>query len=164
MSQTSPISIGMFRSLVGMGLWILLSFSAAIPGAWSMPGEWYASLAKPPWTPPGAWIGRVWMVLYTLMGLSAWRVWRQGGLVAQRRPLAIFGLQLMLNAAWTPLFFGLRRPDLAFVEILFLWAAIAWTIAAFRRVDRVAAALLWPYLAWVGFAAVLNGTLWRLNH
>ncbi|MFM7180174.1 MAG: TspO/MBR family protein [Verrucomicrobiales bacterium] len=151
------------KSVLGLGGWLLICFAAVVPGAWSMPGEWYAELIKPSWTPPGSLIGKVWSVLYTMMAVAAWLVWRQGVFSAQRRPLAIFFVQLALNAAWTPLFFGLRRPDLAFVEILFLWAAIAWTIIAFHRVDRLAAALLWPYLAWVGFAAVLNGTLWSLN-
>ena len=81
----------------------------------------------------------------------------------QRKPLLIFLAQLALNALWTPLFFGLHRPSLAFAEIILLWLAIAWTIAAFSRVHRAAAWLLAPYLAWVSFAAVLNGTLWRLN-
>ena len=151
------------KSLLGLCAWLLLCFAAALPGAWSMPGEWYAGLNKPSWTPPGWLIGRVWSVLYTMMAVSVWLVWIKGGLAAQRRPLGIFGFQLALNAIWTPLFFGLRRPDLAFAEILLLWAAIVWSIAAFHRVDRLAAALLWPYLAWVSFAAVLNGTLWRMN-
>ena len=128
-----------------------------------MPGEWYAALNKPEWTPPGSLIGRVWTVLYTMMGVAAWRVWCRGGWERQRRPLAIFLLQLGLNAAWTPLFFGLRRPDLAFVEILFLGAAIVWTTVVFWRVDRVASILLLPYLGWVAFATVLNGILWRMN-
>jgi tryptophan-rich sensory protein len=151
------------KSVLGLVAWLLLCFAAALPGAWSMPGEWYAALTKPTWTPPGALIGRVWSVLYTMMAVAAWLVWKKGGLAAQRRPLGIFALQLALNAAWTPLFFGLRRPDLAFAEILLLWLAIVWTILAFRRVDRLAASLLWPYLGWVSFAAVLNGTLWRMN-
>jgi tryptophan-rich sensory protein len=105
----------------------------------------------------------VWTALYAMMAVAAWRVWRRGGLAAQRRPLALFLGQLALNAAWTPLFFGLHRPGLAFAEMLLLWLAIAATLAAFRRVNRAAAWLLAPYLAWVSFAAVLNFTLWRLN-
>lgn len=151
------------KSLLGLGGWLLLCFAAALSGAWFTPGEWYAGLAKPSWTPPGSLIGRVWSVLYVMMAVAAWLVWNKGGFPVQRRPLGIFGVQLFLNALWTPLFFGLRRPDLAFAEILLLWVAIAWTISAFRRVDRLAAALLWPYLAWVSFATVLNGTLWRMN-
>lgn len=128
-----------------------------------MPGEWYAGLNKPAWNPPGWLFGPVWSALYTMMAVAAWLVWRRGGFAAQRRPLGWFLAQLVLNAVWTPLFFGLHRPGVAFAEILLLWLAIAWTIAAFWRVHRTAAWLLAPYLAWVSFAAVLNGTLWRLN-
>ncbi len=143
--------------------WLLLCFAASSPGALFMPGEWYAQLNKPAWNPP-AWVfGPVWTALYVMMAVAAWLVWKRGGFVAQRRPLALFLAQLMLNASWTPLFFGLHWSGVAFAEIILLWLAIAWTIAAFWRVNRVAAGLLVPYLAWVSFAAVLNGALWRLN-
>ena len=98
-----------------------------------------------------------------MMAVAAWLLWRQGGWGKQRKPLLIFIVQLTLNALWTPLFFGLHWPGVAFAEIALLWFAIAATIAAFRPVSRVAAWLLTPYLAWVSFAAILNGTLWRLN-
>jgi len=97
------------------------------------------------------------------MAVAAWLVWKRGGFVAQRRPLALFLAQLVLNAAWTPLFFGLHRPGEAFAVIILLWLAIATTLFAFRPVSRTAAWLLAPYLAWVSFAAVLNGSLWWLN-
>jgi len=90
-------------------------------------------------------------------------VWQRGGFAMQRRPLGLFLAQLALNALWTPLFFGLRQPGVAFAEIILLWLAILATLLAFRPVSRAAAWLLVPYLAWVSFAAVLNGTLWRLN-
>ncbi len=147
-------------ALVG---WIVLCFGAAAIGAFFPPGEWYQSINKPTWNPP-AWVfGPVWTTLYAMMAVAAWRVWRQGGFAKQRGPLGIFLLQLALNAAWSLLFFGLKQPGIAFAEIVLLWLAIAWTIAAFRRVQRFAAWLLVPYLAWVSFAAFLNGTLWRLN-
>jgi tryptophan-rich sensory protein len=151
------------RPLLALGGWVLLCFGAASLGAVFMPGEWYAALKKPAWNPPGWLFGPVWSALYTLMGVAAWLVWREGGFARQRGPLGRFLVQLGLNALWTPLFFGLHRPDLAFAEIILLWLAIGWTIAAFWRVHRGAAWLLAPYLAWVSFAAVLNGTLWRLN-
>ena len=151
------------KIILGLGGWVLLCFGAAASGAVFMPGEWYAALKKPSWNPPGWVFGPVWTTLYTMMAVAAWLVWKRGGFTAQRRALVPFLAQLALNAAWTPLFFGLHRPGLAFAEILLLWLAIAWTIVAFWRVHRVAAGLLCPYLAWVSFAAALNGTLWRLN-
>lgn len=151
------------RSALALAGWLLACFGAAAMGGLFMPGEWYAALRKPSWNPP-AWVfGPVWTALYTMMAMAAWRVWKRGGFAAQRRALALFLVQLALNAAWTPLFFGLRRPGLAFAEILLLWLAIAATLLAFRPVSRGAAWLLVPYLAWVSFAAVLNFTLWRLN-
>ena len=102
-------------------------------------------------------------MLYLMMGVAAWRIWRRGGWLERRRPLTLFVVQLGLNALWTPLFFGLHQTGLAFAEILLLWGAILATWWAFRPVDRWAAALLLPYLAWVTFASVLNFTLWRMN-
>lgn len=151
------------RAVLGLCGWLLACFAAASLGALFMPGEWYATLRKPAWNPPGWLFGPVWSALYTMMAVAAWQVWKRGGFVAQRRPLTLFLAQLVLNAAWTPLFFGLHRPGLAFAEILLLWLAIAATLVAFWPVSRTAAGLLAPYLAWVSFAAVLNGTLWRLN-
>ena len=149
--------------LLGLAGWLALCFCAAALSAIFMPAEWYASLKKPSWNPPGWIFGPVWTALYAMMAVAAWLVWRRGGFAAQRGPLMLFLTQLALNAAWTPLFFGLRRPGVAFAEILLLWLAIAWTIGIFWRVHRVAAWLLAPYLAWVSFAAALNFALWRLN-
>jgi benzodiazapine receptor len=151
------------RSLLALAGWVLLCFGAAAFGGMFMPGEWYAALRKPSWNPPGWVFGPVWTALYTMMAVAAWLVWRQGGWARQRKPLLLFLAQLALNAAWTPLFFGLKHPGLALAEILLLWLAIAATLASFRPVSRPAARLLAPYLAWVSFAAVLNFTLWKLN-
>jgi tryptophan-rich sensory protein len=140
-----------------------LSFSAAAAGVLLAPGVWYETLRKPSWTPPSWVFGPVWSALYGAMAVAAWLVWQRGGLVRQWRALTWWAVQLVLNAAWTPLFFGLRRLDIAFAEIVLLWGAIAMTTAAFRRVSRVAEWLLAPYLAWVSFAAALNLSLWRLN-
>ncbi len=104
-----------------------------------MPGGWYAALNKPAWNPP-AWIfGPVWTALYAMMAVAAWLVWKRGGFAAHRQALTLFLIQLVLNASWTPLFFGLHRPGVAFVEIIFLWLAIAATLAAFCPINRVAA-------------------------
>lgn len=151
------------RGLLALAGWVLLCFAAASLGGLFGLGEWYDSLKKPPWNPPGWIFGPVWTALYTMMAVAAWLVSRQGGWGKQRKPLLVFLTQLVLNALWTPLFFGLQRPGLAFAEIVLLWLAIAATIAAFRPVSRAAMLLLVPYWAWVSFAAALNFTLWRLN-
>ena len=143
--------------------WVALCFGAASLGALFMPGEWYASLKKPSWNPPGWLFGPVWAALYAMMAVAAWLVWRRGGFAAQLRPLGLFLAQIALNAAWTPLFFGLHWPSAAFAEIVLLWVAIAVTLVAFRPVSRTATLLLLPYLLWVTFAAALNFALWRLN-
>jgi len=159
-AQMNP---GVKRTVIGLIAWLLLCYAAAAAGALFMPGEWYDALKKPTWNPPGWIFGPIWTVLYAMMAVAAWLVWRRGGFTVHRRPLALFLAQLVLNALWTPLFFGLRLPGVAFVEIVLLWLAILATLVAFRPVSRAAAWLLVPYLAWVSFAAVLNGTLWRLN-
>jgi tryptophan-rich sensory protein len=151
------------KTTLALAGWLALCFSVASLGAVFMPGEWYASLKKPSWNPPPWIFAPVWSALYAMMAVAAWLVWKRGGFSTQRRPLALFLAQLALNALWTPLFFGLHRPGLAFLEILLLWLAIAATLLAFRSVNRAAAWLLAPYLAWVSFAAALNFALWRLN-
>ncbi len=125
---------------------------------------WYPTLAKPSFNPP-AWIfGPVWTVLYVMMGVAAFLVWRRGlEAEAVRFALTIFVVQLALNGLWSILFFGLRSPGLAFAEILILWLAIGVTVWAFWRVTPVAGALLFPYWGWVSFATVLNGSIWTLN-
>lgn len=125
-------------------------------------GTWYAGLAKPGFNPPNGVFGPVWTALYVMMAVAAWRVWRAGAPV-RGRALGLWGAQLALNLAWSCLFFGLRAPGPALAEIAVLWAAIAATMLAFRRLDRFAAWLMAPYLAWVSFAAVLNYEVWRLN-
>jgi translocator protein len=126
--------------------------------------DWYPTLVRPSFAPP-AWVfGPVWTVLYCMMGFAAWLVWRKGGRSAAGRvALGLFALQLVLNGLWSLLFFGMRAPGVALIEIVVLWAAIAVTLGAFRRVDAVAGWLLVPYLAWVTFATVLNAGFWWLN-
>lgn len=160
-TTSDPPSAG--RRWLGLGGFLALSFGAAGLGAPFIPGDWYAALAKPAWNPPSWIFGPVWTLLYVLMAVAAWLVWRAGAGPQRRRALALYGVQLALNAAWTPLFFGLHLLGAALAEILVLWVAIAATMVAFARVSRVAAWLLAPYLAWVGFAAVLTFTIWRLN-
>ena len=149
-----------------LGLFLAACFAAAALGGVATGGavrDWYPTLAKPAWNPP-AWVfGPVWTVLYVLMAVAAWLVWRRAGWSGARRALTVFFVQLTLNAAWSGLFFGLRNPGAAFAEILLLWGAIAWTLVLFWRFSALAGMMFIPYLAWVSFAAVLNFTIWRLN-
>ena len=138
-------------------------FAAAFFGAQFQIGDWYAGLAKPSWTPPNAVFGPVWTGLYVLMGVAAALVWRQVGFGAAWKPLAVFAVQLVLNAAWSWLFFGLHRPGSAFAEIVAMWAAILITLVLFWRVRPLAGILFLPYLLWVSFAGVLNFSIWQLN-
>lgn len=151
------------QSAIGLTGWIVLTFLAPMTGVFGKPGVWYAALNKPSFNPPGWIFGPVWTLLYTLMALAAWLVWKRGGFSSQRGPLTLYLIQLALNAAWTPIFFGLHRLDIAFFVIVALWIAIALTLGAFWQVNRLAGGFFVPYLAWVSFATFLNGTLWRLN-
>ena len=150
------------KSILGLLGWLGVTFAAAWAGSRFMPGAWYAALAKPAWNPPNAIFAPVWSVLYGLMAVAAWLVWRRAGFSGAGAALGLFAVQLILNALWSYLFFGRHQPGLAFGDIVVLWVAILSVVLLFLRVDRVAGALLLPYLAWVGFAAYLNFTLWRL--
>ena len=105
----------------------------------------------------------MWTLLYVMMAVSAWMVWRRRGTDDIRKAMALFGMQLALNTGWSVIFFGLQQPGLAFFEILLLWLSIAAAARAFARVSRTAAWLLIPYFGWVSFAAALNFAIWRLN-
>lgn len=122
---------------------------------------WYASLRKPSWTPPNWLFGPVWTILFIAMAIAAWLVWRKVGLTAT--PMQLFLLQLLLNVAWSALFFRLRSPGLAFAEIVMLWFAILATSIEFWRTVPAAGWLLLPYLIWVSYATALNFSIWRLN-
>lgn len=137
-----------------------ITFCAPLAGMFSLPGAWYEALNKPAWNPPPWVFGPAWTLLYTLMALAAWLVWKRDG---WRRPLMLYFVQLLLNAAWTPVFFGAHQLGWALVVIVLLWIAILATLRSFHGVSRKAGYLLVPYLAWVTFAAFLNFTLWRLN-
>lgn len=151
------------KSVSVLVLCLVVSFAAALPGALFPPGEWYAGLDRPDWNPPDWVFPPVWSLLYIFMGVSAWLVWRKLGFARAWPALAIFLVQLTLNAAWSWIFFGLHLPAAAFLEIVVLWFAILLTVVTFWRASRAAGLLLLPYLAWVSFAAVLNWKLWRLN-
>lgn len=144
-------------SLLGF---VLLAFVAGFIGSRFMPGDWYAALAKPSFNPPNTVFAPVWSVLYLLMGIAAWRAWRRRGMDGA---IALWLAQLVLNAAWSWLFFGRHQLALALVDILALLVLIVATTVAFFRRDRAAGWLMVPYIAWVAFASVLNAALWQLN-
>ena len=149
------------RNALALGGFLVVTFCAPALSAFiGMPGPWYAALNKPTWNPPPWLFGPAWTLLYTLMAVAAWMVWKRVGFA---KPLKLYFVQLALNAAWTPIFFGAHEMGGALVEILALWIAILMTLRAFWAVSRPAGMLLVPYLAWVSFASVLNFTLWRLN-
>ena len=151
------------RSLIGALIALVLTFSAAYIGSRFTVGEWYVDLSKPSWNPPNWLFGPVWTVLYLLMAISAWLVWKKAGFQGATVPLIIFLVQLVLNAAWSWLFFGLHEIGIAFIEIVVLWLAILICTILFWRIIAISGILLVPYLMWVAFAAVLNYKLWHLN-
>jgi len=124
---------------------------------------WYADLAKPPFTPPDRLFGPVWTILYVLMAIAAWRVWRAADRDTRRGPLTLFALQLALTLGWTVVFFGLQKIGAAVATIVVLDVGVVVTTLAFRSIDRWAGLLMVPYLAWVVFATVLTIAIWRLN-
>ena len=153
------------RQIVGLMMNLLIVFGIAALGGFLTNlsvGSWYPSLHKPSWTPTGAAIGTIWTILYTLMGIAAWIVWRSNS-EARQLPLAIYALQLLLNLGWSVLFFGLKSPGLALIEIGVLWLAILATSIAFWNVSKPAGVLMAPYLSWVAFAGVLNALIWKMN-
>ena len=145
------------------GFMLLCVVGGAASGLATPPDDWYWKLAKPSWTPPPWLFGPVWTLLYLMLGVSAWLLWRRRRMPGGRLAIGLFFAQLALNFAWTPLFFGLHAPGIAFAEIVALWVAIVGTVVTGWRVHRVAAALMLPYLAWVSFASALNLAIWRLN-
>lgn len=155
------------HAAAALGIILVFVFAFAAAAGWATqvePGGWYDSLEKPGLTPPDIVFPIVWNILYLMMAMAAWLVWYQGGgLSAAGKPLAIFGIQMMLNLSWSVIFFGLHRPGLAALEILVLLGAIAFTIKSFAPISRTAAAMLVPYFLWVLFAAYLNSAVWLLN-
>jgi benzodiazapine receptor len=143
--------------------WLGLCFGTAFFGSQFTPGAWYDQLVKPGFTPPDWIFGPVWTILYLMIGMAAWLVWRERGFVGATSALSLFVVQLVLNGLWSFIFFGLKRPGLAFGEIVLLWLAISGTLIAFWRVTTLAGLLFAPYWLWVSFAALLNFSLWRLN-
>lgn len=126
-------------------------------------GPWYQSLRQPPWKPPDVWFGPAWTLIFALTAWAGARGWLRAAPDDRRRLAWAFGVNGLLNVAWSWLFFRLRRPDWALLEVLPFWLSIVLLLGLLLRVDRVAALLLLPYLGWVAFAAALNAAVLRLN-
>jgi translocator protein len=154
-----------FSQRFGLLIWWVVVFAAAGVGAFASidAGAFYAQLDRPPWAPPASVFGPVWSLLYALMGVAVWLVWREQGQPHRLRALLLFGVQLGANALWSWLFFAWHRGAWAFVDVLLLLALICATMAAFWPIRRLAAALMLPYLLWVGFASALTWAVWQRN-
>lgn len=125
---------------------------------------WYITLNKPIFTPPSWLFGPAWSVLYILMAVSFFLIWKRGLKKKHvKNALKLFAIQLILNLSWSPIFFGLKNISLALIVIIIMWVYILKTILAFGKINKTASYLLYPYIAWVSFAAVLNFSIWLLN-
>ncbi|PSQ45093.1 tryptophan-rich sensory protein [Halobacteriales archaeon SW_5_68_122] len=169
MDGASGLDTGTARSITrrdageALGFVLLVNAIGAAPTLLAGPDSaWFQALEKPALYPPPAVFGVAWTALFTLMGVALWLVWRSDA-DGRWTALALFGLQMAFNVAWTPAFFALEALLVALDVIAVLFGLVAATVVAFDRVDRRAAALLVPYLLWVAFAAVLNYQFWRLN-
>jgi len=151
------------RGLVALCVFIALVAGVAFFGAQFTPGEWYQSLRRPPLTPPNWLFGPVWSLLYLAIAVGAFLVWRSPDRSGVGLGLGLWAAQLVLNALWSYLFFGLNRPGLALVEIIVLLAVIIATTVVFFSIRRPAGVLFVPYALWVGFATYLNAGFWFLN-
>lgn len=154
------------RDLTALALFVIVCLAVAAAGGAITADSvdtWYPTLVKPPFNPPDWVFAPVWTTLYICMAVAAWRVWRTPASRARRDALLLFAVQLVLNLAWSALFFGLQRVGAASIEIVVLLIAIAATGLAFRRIDRLAGLLFVPYLLWVAFASALTFSIWWLN-
>jgi tryptophan-rich sensory protein len=148
-------------------IWIVVAFLPGVFGQLATQPQimtWYATLVRPPFAPPNWLFGPVWTLLYLSMGIAASLVWAKG--IEEKEvkfAISLFLLQLVLNGLWSFIFFAWHRLDIAFIEIVFLWCLILFTILKFHRISRPAALLLVPYWLWVSFASVLNFSFWWLN-
>ncbi|MEM8771938.1 MAG: TspO/MBR family protein [Pseudomonadota bacterium] len=149
-------------SLISLGAFVCVNFIAAGSGAVFKPGAWYEGLEKPGWTPPNIAFPIVWTVLFLLNAAAGWLIWEQA---PDQRGVnfTVYGVSLVLNALWSALFFGARRMTLALIDVSALWLSIAIVAALFAPINLFAAALLVPYLIWVGLAGLLNWRIIELN-
>lgn len=149
--------------LLGLVVWLAITFGVAFTASQFEPGAWYGGIAKPTWTPPGWIFGPVWGLLYLSMAVAAWLVWRERANKPVGLPLVGYLLQLAVNGLWSWLFFGRQMIVTALVDLLVLVLLVIVTLVLFLRVKRIAGLILIPYLAWISFAAALNFQIWRLN-
>ena len=151
--------------ILGLIGWLAICFAAAAIGAVASAdaAAFYAGLVRPSWAPPAWLFAPVWSTLYAAMAVAAWLVWRAAPAAQTRTALGLFVAQLAVNALWSWLFFAWQLIGWALVELAVLWLLILCTLVAFYRIRLLAASLLVPYLVWVGFAGVLNWTIWMAN-
>lgn len=163
--MTGDGTAGLWGTIGPLVAWILVTSLAAIGGAVTAQaaGSFYAQLERPRWAPPAWLFGPAWTVLYISIGTAAWLVWRRHGLAGAPGAFAVYGVQLLLNAAWSWFFFVRRSGAQAFAEVALLWLSVAAMLVAFGRLEPLAGWLLVPYLAWVSFAAALTWSVWRRN-
>lgn len=160
-----PHPPSLFRQAVGLLIALAVTYAAAAIGGLASVNApaFYAQLDRPPWAPPAWLFGPAWAVLYTLMAIAAWWLWRTVGWPRARGALGVYMAQLLANALWSWLFFAWRHGAGAFAGAVVLWALVAATLGAFRRVHRPAGLLLLPYLAWVSYATALTWSVWQRN-
>ena len=156
-------------NLAALALFLVLALGVGTLGALFSPGfsasaaAWYAALMKPDWLPPQKWFVPVWTALYVLMAIAAWIIWRERYHRGRAAAITAFCIQLVLNALWAPMFFGLKNLDAGLLDIVALWLAVGWTMREFARVAPAAALVLAPYFLWVTLAAAINLAVWKLN-
>ena len=156
-------------NLPALAVFLVLTLGTGMLGALFAPdfsasaAHWYAGLVKPHWLPPQNWFAPAWVVLYVLMAIAAWIVWRERYHRNRGTAITAYCIQLLLNAMWTPVFFGLKNIDAGLFEIVALWLAVGWTMREFARVKFAAALILVPYILWVTLTAAINLAVWKLN-
>ena len=151
----------MLNRRLGLAAFVVFTVGAgAFIGSMTPPGDWYAGLAKPFFNPPNWVFGPVWALLYTFLAIAGWRSWQRG---FKGPAMQVWFAQLALNLTWSPAFFGMQRPGLALVILIAMIALTVMFIRLVRRDDPVSAWFMWPYLAWIGFAGLLNLAIWWMN-
>jgi translocator protein len=150
------------QTILDVSFWGFMGacFVTALSGAVFKPGDWYKRLRKPSWNPPNWLFGPAWAVLYICIAIAGYLVWSEVGFGTA---MAVYGVQLVTNAAWSGLFFGMQRPDYGFYGIAALWLSILACIVVFAPISATAMWLMIPYISWVTFAGFLNWNLWRMN-